>query len=46
MPILTCEGRKGHKHFKGDPFVIFLKELQGLYVPHLMLVYLALQLFF
>jgi hypothetical protein len=25
-PILTCKGRRGHKHFEGDPLVFFAKQ--------------------
>jgi hypothetical protein len=26
MPISTCKGRKGHKHFEGDPLAFFAKQ--------------------
>jgi hypothetical protein len=26
MPISTCEGRRGHKHFEEDPFAFFAKR--------------------
>jgi hypothetical protein len=26
MPISTCKGRRGHKHFEGDPLVFFAKQ--------------------
>jgi hypothetical protein len=25
-PILTCKGRRGHKHFEGDPLAFFAKQ--------------------
>jgi hypothetical protein len=25
-PISTCKGRRGHKHFEGDPFAFFAKQ--------------------
>jgi hypothetical protein len=26
MPISTCKGRRGHKHFEGDPLAFFAKQ--------------------
>jgi hypothetical protein len=44
-PISTCKGRRGHKHFEGDPLAFFAKQISRVVFTLLVLVFSVMQVF-